>query len=340
MKRLLNTMYVTTQGGYLFRDGEAVVIKTDGTEKIRFPLLNLESLVCFGNVSISTPLLGFCAERSVGVSFLTENGRFLARSSGGVRGNVLLRRAQFRRADDLGESATIGRSMVVGKIINARVLLLRARREAYDGEVFDFSIASLGRILSEVNRTITLDELRGKEGEAAREYFRVFDHLIRHQKEDFKFHERSRRPPLDNVNALLSFVYTLLAHDVVSALESVGLDPFVGFLHRDRPGRPSLALDLMEELRPYLADRLVVSLINLRQVRGAGFNRTESGAVEMDDVTRKAVLVAYQKRKRDEIEHPFLKEKIHVGLVPYAQAQLLGRYLRGELDAYPPFISK
>ena len=341
MRRLLNTLYVTSQGGYLFRDGDSIVVRTDAEEKIRVPSLNLENLVCFGNVSVTSPVLALCAERNIGVSFLSDQGRFLARSTGKINGNVMLRRKQYQVADDLMQCCAVARSMITAKISNSRVLLQRARRDATTeeaGEVFVPTIGALGQLTFWSAKAENLELLRGYEGDAARQYFGIFDRLIVAQESDFRFRQRSRRPPLDNVNALLSFAYTILTHDVGSALESVGLDPAVGFMHRDRPGRLGLALDLMEELRPYLADRLVLSLINRKQVSGDGFKQTESGAVVMNDDTRKTLLVAYQNRKREEIEHPFLREKIEVGLLPYAQALLLARYLRGDLDGYPPFL--
>lgn len=323
------------------RDGETVLVRVEGETKLRVPVHNLGGIVCFGQVSCSPPLMGLCAERNVTISFLTERGRFWARVEGPVSGNVLLRREQYRRADDESGSAGIARSVVIAKIANCRTVLLRAARERSDSAATSGLMGAathLVELLKTLESEQPLDTVRGIEGEAARCYFGVFDDLIICQKEDFEFKERNRRPPLDNVNALLSFLYTLLAHDVRSALETVGLDPAVGFLHRDRPGRPGLALDLMEELRPFLADRLVLSLVNLQRVKGAGFTKTETGAVNMDDDTRKLVLVAYQERKREEIRHPFLGEKIEVGLIPYVQALLMARYLRGDLDGYPPFL--
>jgi CRISPR-associated protein Cas1 len=286
---------------------------------------------------MSPALMGFCAESRVGVSFLSEHGRFLARVQGPIHGNVLLRREQYHRADDEEASAALARSYLLAKVSNCRTSLLRAARE-HASTTLDAACLQLGRSLRLLDTPSSLDALRGLEGDAARTYFGVFDELILHQKEDFFFRERSRRPPLDNLNALLSFLYVLLAHDVSSALETVGLDPAVGFLHRDRPGRASLALDLMEELRPVLADRLAITLINRRQVSGAGFARVETGGVTMTDTTRKDVLVAWQTRKKEEIVHPFLNERIPLGLVPHAQALLLARYLRGDLDAYPSFF--
>lgn len=341
MKRHQNTLYVTTQGAYLAKDGEAVAVRIEKEVKLRVPIHMLGGIVCFGQVAASPFLLGFCGERGVGVSFLTENGRFLARVEGPTSGNVLLRREQYRRADDGAASAALTRSILTAKIANSRTVILRALRdrpEAAGAEALRAATVTLGQLLTGLQEGVPLDALRGMEGGAARAYFEVFDHLITQQKEDFFFRERSRRPPLDNVNALLSFLYTLLRHDLEAALESVGLDPAVGFLHRDRPGRPSLALDLMEELRAYFADRLALSLVNLQQVRLADFTRQESGGVVMSGEARKAVLVAYQKRKAEEIVHPFLEEKTTVGLLPYLQAALLARHLRGDLDAYPPFL--
>lgn len=343
MKHLLNTLYVTTQGAYLAREGETVLVRVNGETKLQVPIHTLGSIVCFGQVSCSPPLMGLCAERNVAISFLSERGRFLASVRGPVSGNVLLRREQYRRADDPQASAELARTMVVGKIANCRTVLLRAARERPEGEGSPELADAAGRLaehLRSLEEPVSLDTVRGKEGDAARTYFGVFDHLITAQREDFFFRERSRRPPLDNMNALLSFLYTLLVHDVRSALEGVGLDPAVGYLHRDRPGRPSLALDMMEELRPFLADRLALSLVNRQQVKGVGFRRTETGAVLMDDVTRKEVLVAYQKRKQEEIQHPFIGEKVAVGLLPHCQALLMARCLRGDLDGYPPFLWK
>ena len=341
MKHLLNTLYVTTQGAYLAREGETALVRVDGETKLQIPIHTLGSIVCFGQVSVSPPLMGLCSERGVAVSFLTEHGRFLARIQGPVSGNVLLRREQYRRADNLEMSAQIARAMVTAKIANCRTVLQRAVRDRPESESatkLSQAAEQLAQHLKDLEAEVSLDTVRGKEGDAARRYFSVFDCLLTSQKKDFFFHERNRRPPLDNMNALLSFIYTLLVHDVVAALEGVGLDPAVGYLHRDRPGRPGLALDLMEELRPYLADRLALSLVNRQQVQGKGFRKTESGGVIMSDETRKEVLVAYQKRKQEEIQHPFLGEKIALGLLPHVQALLLARYLRGDLDGYPPFF--
>jgi CRISP-associated protein Cas1 len=343
MKKLLNTLYVTIQGAYLAREGETVRVRVEKETRLQVPIHTLSGIVCFGQVSCSPFLLGLCAERGVGVSFLTEKGRFLARVQGPVSGNVLLRREQYRWADDEARSAAVARAVLIGKIANSRTVLRRALRDHSDKpgtERLEKAGRKLRFSLDQLQRSHSLDALRGIEGDAAGAYFAVFDNLITAQKEDFRFNERSRRPPLDNVNCLLSFVYTLLMHDVRSALESVGLDPAVGFLHRDRPGRSGLALDIMEEFRPFLADRLVLSLINLGVVKKNCFCRAETGGVTMDGDTRKALLVAYQKRKQEEISHPFLNEKMEIGLLPFAQAMLLARHIRGDLDGYPPFIWK
>lgn len=343
MKRLLNTLFVTTAGAYLSRDTETVVVRVGEEIKLRVPIHTLASIICFGNVLCSPPLMSLCAENGIAISFLTEQGRFLARVQGPVSGNVLLRREQYRRADCLDSSASIARAIVLGKIANGRTVLLRGARENPESSSSKTLYAAADRLsglLDSVKRDISLDEIRGREGEAANVYFSVFDLLITAQKDDFFFRGRNRRPPLDNMNALLSFLYTLLVHDVQAALEAVGLDPAVGFLHRDRPGRPSLALDIMEELRPLMADRLALSVVNRQQVKAKGMKKSESGAVVMNDESRKEVIVAYQKRKLEEIQHPFINEKIAIGLLPHIQSMLLARHLRGDLDGYPPFFWK
>jgi CRISP-associated protein Cas1 len=343
VKRHGNTLYVTTQGAYLAKEGEAVAVRLESETRLRVPIHNLGGIVCFGQVAVSPFLLGFCGERGVAVSWLTEHGRFLGRFAGPVSGNVLLRREQYRRSDDLAASAELARAFVTAKVANSRTRLFRALRDRPEGPgtaALQAAGQELGRCLQALREALPLDTVRGIEGQAARAYFAVFDSLITQQKDAFFFRERSRRPPLDAMNALLSFLYTLLRHDTTSALETVGLDPAVGWLHRDRPGRPSLALDLQEELRAPLADGLALSLVNLRQVTADRFTRHESGGVVMDDATRKTVLVAYQKKKEETIVHPFLGEKTTVGLLPHLQALLLARSLRGDLDGYPPFLWK
>jgi CRISPR-associated protein Cas1 len=312
--------------------------------RLRVPIHTLGGIVCFGRIGLSPSLMGLCGERGVCISMLSPHGRFLARINGFTSGNVLLRREQYRQADLPQTTAGIARAIVVAKVANCRSVLLRHLRdypESSGKNEIESAILYLAQSLNQLrDPTLNADSIRGVEGDSANCYFGVFNHLIIAQQDGFSFHLRSRRPPLDAVNALLSFMYSMLAHDVRAACECCGLDSQVGFLHRDRPGRPSLALDLMEELRPFLADRLVLSLINRRQVTASGFKTAENGAVTMDDATRKCVLVAYQKRKQEEILHPFLDEKVSVGLIAHLQARLLARHLRGDLDAYPPFIWK
>jgi CRISPR-associated protein Cas1 len=341
MRKMLNTLYVTTQGAYLNKEGEAVVVNIERETRLRLPIHTLSSIVCFGQVTCSPFLLGHCGEHGVAVSFLTSYGKYLARVQGPTSGNVLLRRTQYRQADDPAASARLARMFVLGKINNCRTVLGRALRDHGDKmnrPGLELAHAQFGKTTQKLLKITDLDEVRGIEGQAANSYFSLFNELIVARKDSFSFHGRSRRPPMDRINCLLSFLYTLLYHDSRSALETVGLDPAVGFLHRDRPGRLSLALDLMEEFRPILADRLVLSLVNLGQVKKKGFEIKESGAVLMDDDTRKRVLTEYQKRKQVEIEHPFTREKIPIGMLVFVQAQLLARYLRGDLDAYPPFL--
>ncbi|MBK1636452.1 type I-C CRISPR-associated endonuclease Cas1c [Rhodovulum adriaticum] len=342
MKKLLNTVYVTTEGATLRLQGETLVAEVEGVEKTRVPLHMLASVVAFGPVLLTPALIAACAERGITIALMGRNGRFQARVEGPVSGNVLLRREQYRRANTPED---IVRSIVLGKVSNQRALIRRALRDYGSemdpeaGETLRAACDRMARILRRVQLAdTTVDEMRGSEGEAATLYFAIFDHLIRAPDAELRWTSRSRRPPRDAMNALLSFLYTLLTHDCRSACEAVGLDPAVGFLHRDRPGRPSLALDMMEELRAPLADRLALSLVNRRQLRAADFRQMESGAVLLSDEARRTVLAAWQDRKREERRHPFLQEKAPFGLVPYLQAQLLARHLRGDIDAYPPWF--
>ena len=342
MKKLLNTVYVTTRGMALKKDGENLVAELDGDEKARVPLHMLASVVTFGPILITPALMGICAERGVTIVLLDRTGRFQARVEGPVSGNVLLRRAQYRQTEG-GED--IVRSIVMGKIANQRAVFRRALRD-YASEMESATRDNLenatDRMATIVRRVQhsdeSIDQMRGSEGEAAVLYFAHFDHLIRSPDADLRWTGRSRRPPLDPMNALMSFLYTLLTHDCRSACEAIGLDPAVGFLHRDRPGRPSLALDLIEELRAPLADRLALSLVNRRQLRASDFRKTDSGAVLLTDEARKTVLTAWQERKKEERVYAFLQEKAPLGLVPYLQAQMLARQLRGDIDAYPPWF--
>lgn len=341
MKKLLNTLYVTTQEAYLRKEGETVVVEKDKSVLLRLPIHTLQGIVTFGNVMTSPFLLNLCAERGVCVSYMSESGRFLARVTGPVSGNVLLRLAQMRAYDDRAKKGEIARSFVIGKLLNARNIVLRRIRDHGELEVLREAEAKHIDVIRRVRDSEPdAERLRGLEGEAGAAYFGCFNELLVAQKDDFSISGRNRRPPTDPMNALLSFLYTLLAHDCRCALEGVGLDPQIGFLHEVRSGRPSLALDLMEEFRSVLADRVALSLVNLRQVGPRDFRTTESGAVEMKDEARKTILQAWQKKKQETILHPFLDERVPIGLLPHLQALLLSRHLRGDLDAYPPFLLK
>jgi CRISPR-associated protein Cas1 len=346
MKRLLNTIYVTSENAWLRKDGANLVVEVEGTERGRAPLHMLDGVISFGRAGASPALMAACAEAGITLSYVDPNGRFLARVEGARSGNVLLRRTQYRLADDPARAASIVRAIVIAKTANQRAVVRRALRDHADtlaASALD-ALSSAERRLTDVGRrslvTADVDSLRGVEGEAGLTYFGIFATLIRVDDAAFSFAGRSRRPPLDRVNALLGFLYAMLGHDCRSALETHGLDPQVGFLHADRPGRASLALDLMEELRPVLADRLTLSLINRRQLVADDFVVEEAGGVRLTDDARKRVLVAWQERKREELRHPFLEETIPLGLVASVQAQLLARHLRGDLDGYPAFIWK
>lgn len=339
MKKLLNTLYVTNPEAYVCKGDDALVVRVDGEKALQVPFHLLEGIVIFGYLGCSPAVLGACAERGITISFLDDAGRFLARVEGPVSGNVLLRRAQYRVSDDPDAALRLAQRFVAAKVRNARTVLQRCRRDYPDdaGNALDEAIEGLKLREAGAFSTVEADELRGVEGDAAHRYFSVFDRLLRVE-DGFAFSGRTRRPPRDPVNALLSFFYSLLARDVASACETVGLDPQVGFFHRDRPGRASLALDVMEELRAWYVDRFVVSLINRRQVGGADFSSSEASGVVLTDAARKNALGLWQQRKQEQVMHPFLKEKVPVGLVPFLQVQLLARHLRGDLDDYPAFI--
>ena len=343
MKKLLNTLYVTSENSYLALDGENIVVFEDKREIGRLPLHNLEGIVSFGYRGTSPALMGVCAERNISLCYLTPQGKFLARVLGAVKGNVILRQQQYDSSKDEKISLEIAKSCIIGKVYNARWVLERAVRDhSLQIDVDKVKKASnyLKNSLKLIQDSRSKEQLRGYEGETASIYFGVFDQLILQQKKEFCFCGRNKRPPLDNVNALLSFVYTLLSNSITSALESVGLDPYVGYLHTERPGRASLSLDVMEELRAVLADRFVLSLINKKMISGKNFLKKENGAVLMDDELRRKLLIEWQNKKKEIITHPYLKEKIEWGMVPYVQAMLLGRYLRGDLDGYPVFLWK
>ena len=343
MRKLLNTLYVTSENSYLALDGENLVVYDEKKELGRLPLHNLDGIVSFGYRGTSPALMGACAERNISLCYLTPQGKFLARVTGKVQGNVLLREQQYKSSKDDEISLTIAKNCIMGKVYNARWVLERAIRDhgmQIDVEGVKKASLHLKESLQYIQNAESKDQLRGYEGEAASIYFGVFNELILQQKKEFNFQGRNKRPPKDNVNAMLSFVYTLLTNQITSALEVVGLDPYVGYLHTDRPGRVSLALDLIEELRSVYADRFVLSLINKKIVNGKNFSQKENGVVLMGDDLRKKLLVEWQNKKKEVITHPDLKEKVEWGMVPYVQAMLLARYLRGDLDGYPVFLWK
>ncbi|MDI3537164.1 MAG: CRISP-associated protein Cas1 [Epulopiscium sp.] len=343
MKKLLNTLYITTPDAYLARDGLNIVVLVENKEKFRVPIHNIESVITFGWSGASPALLALCAENKVSISFLTPTGFFCGRVEGPIKGNVLLRKQQFRLVDNQSFTINLVKTFILAKIANCRNVVHRVLRD-HGNEINEIPLKTtlylLQQYIAKVEKAQTVDAIRGIEGIAANDYFNVFNHFIVTNKSYFIFSGRNRRPPRDPVNALLSFSYSLLAHEVQSALESVGLDPYVGFLHTDRPGRPSLALDLMEELRPYMADRLVLSLINRNQINANGIINQKGFGYLLDEESRKVFLSAWQKRKQDEITHPFLREKINIGLIPYVQSLLLARHIRGDIEMYPAFIMK
>lgn len=343
MKRLLNTLYVTTGNKYLSLDGENVVVLEEQKEIGRVPLHNLQAIITFGYTGASPALMGACAQRNIDLSFMSGNGRFLARVTGEVKGNVTLRKEQYRVSDNREKSIHIARNFILGKVYNSRWVLERAVRDyslRLDVEKIKKRTVFLAQSMGKIRECENAAKLLGMEGEAASVYFSVFDELILQQKNDFYFYERNKRPPLDNVNAMLSFGYAMLAEMCGAALEAVGLDPYVGFFHTDRPGRMSLALDIMEEFRSIMVDRFVLTLINKKIIKEKHFIKKENNAVIMTDEGRKVFLSAWQNKKQEMIKHPFLDEKIEWGMVPYVQSMLLARYLRGDLDEYPPFFWK
>lgn len=341
MRKLLNTLYVTNENYYLASQGENVLIKDEGKIVRRFPIHILEGIVCFNYMGASPGIIRLCNENNISITFLTPNGRFCGKYIGLTNGNVLLRRTQYRLSDS-HESLQIAKRCIEAKLINSRKVYLRLARD-HPERINSNKVKQLNDYLYKQTLVVALaedkDQLRGIEGDAARAYFQLFDELILHQKEDFKFVIRSKRPPLNRVNAMLSFLYSMLTYEVQSALETVGLDSYVGFFHTDRPGRASLALDLIEELRAYMVDRFVLTMINRKQISNTDFEVKENEAVYLNDKGREKVLTQWQKRKQVEITHPYINETISLGLLPYVQAQLLARYIRGDLDDYPPFIS-
>ena len=343
MHQLLNTLYVTTENSYLRLDHDTLKVNVEKETKLQVPLHHLGGVVCFGDVLVSPALMRRCGEDGRALVLFDRNGRFKARLEGPTSGNVLLRRAQYEASCDREKTLSIAQKVVAGKIQNCRQVLMRAAREAEqseDEQPLREAAETLADTLSRLPRCDDLDQLRGFEGESARAYFSCFDRMVREDRDSFRLDGRNRRPPLDPMNALLSFLYALLTNDCVAAAEGVGLDPQVGFLHALRPGRAALALDLVEELRAILADRLALTLVNRRQVTASNFEDRPGGAVYLGEEGRKAVVVAYQNRKQEEILHPLLEQKIPLGLVPHVQARLLARFLRGDMDDYVPFLSR
>lgn len=341
MRKLLNTLYITQENAYVGLESENVVISIESKPVFRLPLCNIENIVCFNYMGCSPALMGKCAENGIALSFLRPSGRFLARVSGAIKGNVHLRRAQLEMLRQPSFCINFARNTIATKLHNSRCLLSRGIRdhaEKIDVQKVSIVIDQLSRNIDNVYLTTDIDSLRGIEGESAKLYFSVFNEMITRNKDVFFFAGRTKRPPTDNVNAMLSYFYTIINLDVQSALETVGLDPYIGFMHADRSGRASLAADITEEFRSYLVDRLVLSLINLCQVSQKDFETKEGGAVVMTDDCRKVILKAWQSRKNDVIKHEVIKEKIPIGLIPYVQAQLLAKHIRGELQEYTPFL--
>ena len=339
MKKLLETLYITTPESYLFERNGNICISIGGAEKASVPISQVDSIVLFGKNTLSTALLAFCSQNDVTITFLSENGYFLGRVCGPVSGNVLLRKRQYESLSDGDFANRFVRDLLFCKIRNSKSVLMRYARSTAD-EAAKCAVTAAASDLSEMAQKLDactdIDSMRGIEGAAASVYFSRFDDLLSNPK-GYRFEVRSRRPPLNEVNAVLSFVYTLLAHDVRSSMETVGLDPAAGYLHTLRPGRPSFALDIMEELRAPLCDRLVISMFNKDQFQPQDFT-TDFGAVYLSEKGRRKVIEQWRSRKRETIQHPFLKEKIPIGMIPYAQSMLFARVLRGDLDRYPPFV--
>lgn len=337
MKKLLNSLYITTDDSYLHKERETIVIEQEKKKVLQLPLHSIGNLVCFGRVMVSPSLMMACGEKGIGLSFFTGFGKFQGRLQGPQSGNVLLRRTQYRLADDHPE--VLSRLFVAAKITNSRQILMKHLRNHGNDDTLKQVVTMLARCIRRVDKQTDTEHIRGIEGDAAARYFSVFNQLIlENQQQKFSFHGRTKRPPLDKVNALLSFCYTLLTHEIASALQGVGLDPYVGFLHTDRPGRVSLALDMLEEFRAWWCDRFVLTLINRAQIKSSDFIHEASGAIRMKDDVRKMLLTKWQERKKESLQHPYLGENIQIGLLPHVQAMLLARFLRADLQCYPPFL--
>lgn len=340
MKKLGNVLYILTPRSYLYCQNETIAVRVGGEDKKRIPAHIIESIVCIGDTAVSSPFIGFCGERNIGLSFVSDYGKFYGRICGKVSGNVFLRKKQYEYIESKSHSESIVRNILYSKLINSRYVLKRYMRKSEDDEArqrISNAADNITDIAAKLDGVENIAGMRGLEGSAASIYFGVFDDMLNAAEEDMRFVKRSRRPPENRFNALLSFLYMLLKNDMITALECVGLDPAAGYLHSIRPGRPSLALDLMEELRAPLCDRMAISLVHLGQISAKDFSYDADGIL-LKDKARKTVLTQWQTRKKEEIMHPFIKEKIPIGLIPYTQAQMMARYIRGDLEEYPSFI--
>ncbi|HEY4656056.1 MAG TPA: type I-C CRISPR-associated endonuclease Cas1c [Cyclobacteriaceae bacterium] len=339
MKKLLNNLYVTTDGSYVHKERETLIIEQEGEKVFQLPFHSIQNMFCFGNIMVSPALMAACGEKGIGISFFTGYGKFQSRVQGPQSGNVLLRRAQYREADDSPQ--VLARLFIAAKLVNCRNIVMKHQRNHGQDEKLEKLAKYLADNLKRLERSNDVDQMRGIEGDSAASYFACFNNLIVEDlRESFPFSGRTKRPPLDRVNALLSFAYTLLTYEIASALQGVGIDPYVGFLHTDRSGRVSLALDMLEEFRAWWCDRFVLTLINRKQISPEDFIEESSSAIRLTDDARKMVLTAWQEKKQEELQHPYTEEKIHIGLLPHVQAMLLSRYLRKDMEIYTPFIAR
>lgn len=339
MKKLLNNLYVTTDGSYVHKERETLIIEQDGEKVFQLPFHSIQNMFCFGRIMVSPDLMAACGEKGISISFFTGYGRFQSRVQGPQSGNVLLRRAQYREADDSPQ--TLARLFIAAKLVNCRNIVMKHQRNHGQDDQLERLVKYLADNLKRLERSNDVDQMRGIEGDSAASYFACFNNLIVEDlRESFPFSGRTKRPPLDRVNALLSFAYTLLTYEIASALQGVGIDPYVGFLHTDRSGRVSLALDMLEEFRAWWCDRFVLTLINRKQISPEDFIEESSSAIRLTDDARKMVLTAWQEKKQEELQHPYTEEKIQIGLLPHIQAMLLSRYLRKDMEIYTPFIAR
>jgi CRISPR-associated protein Cas1 len=338
MRKLQNSLYITRDGAYLHKQRETLVIEQNQKKLLQLPIHSISAIFCFGNIMVSPQLMGFCGERGVNLAFFNPYGRYLARIEGKQSGNVLLRRQQYRLVDE--SAALIARNIVAAKVQSSKVILQKHQRNHGKSDTISATVATLNQIIERLGRQTDVDVIRGLEGQAASGYFSVFNQLFTKTDDKLQFNGRSRRPPKDPINAILSFLYSVFGQDCSAALQGVGLDPQVGFLHTERPGRDSLAQDLLEEFRAYVIDRIVITLVNRGQIKATDFDIEVSGAVKLKDDARKLLLKSLQEKKQEKIKHPFLNEEVEIGLLPHVQAMLLARHIRGDLEQYPPFCCK